>query len=247
MNFADTRARTTMRSQFGIETPRLWARVSGVCWLLTIAGGVFAEGLVKSNIIVGDDAAATLSNIAANEPTYRLAIAAEFGGTATYLALSAILYLLLAPVNRPLSLTAAFFSVAGCTIWFLNTVAGMAPLVLQSIPAGAEHGSIQAAAFALVRLGDEGLMTGMLCFGVHCLLLGFLFARSRFFPWPIGLALSLGGVGYLVGGVAHIAAPDFASQIDTIVHLPGLVGESLTALWLTLVGVNAANWVERAA
>jgi hypothetical protein len=236
-----------MQAQFGIAAPRSWARVAGVCWLLTIAAGLFAERSVRAKLVVDGDAAATIHNIFANEAIYRLGTAAEFVGTATYLVLTGILYLLLAPVSRPIALIAAIFGVAGCTIWFLNVVNNMAPLVLLGgPPSGAEFASMQSAAFAFVRMGNETLLAGMLCFGVHCLLLGGLFARSNFFPWPIGVALAAGGLGYLASGLAHIAMPALGSLIGGYGFLAGGVGELLTGLWLAFVGLNAAKWAARA-
>lgn len=239
-----------MHNQFGIAAPRVWARVAGVCWLLTIAGGVFAERMVRSELIVDGDVTATLHNISLNEGMYRFAIAAEFAGTATYLALTAILYLLLAPVSRPLSLMACVFSVAGCTIWFSNLVNNSAPLLLlggSPAPTGAELLSMQVTAFAFVRMGNEALLAGMLCFGVHCLLLGGLLARSKFFAWPVGAVLALGGIGYLVIGFAHVAAPGLAVLIGKYASLPGPVGELLAGVWLTVFGVDSSRWTERAA
>jgi hypothetical protein len=90
-------------------------------WLITIGLGLFAEAFVRDRLIA-DNAATTLSNILANETLYRLGEAALFLGTATYLALTAIMYRLLAPVSRTVSLIAAFFSVAGCVIWMLALV-----------------------------------------------------------------------------------------------------------------------------
>jgi len=97
-----------------------------------------------------------------------------------------------------------------------------------------------------VRMGNETLLTGMLCFGVHCVLLGGLLARSKFFPWPVALVLAAGGIGYLVSGLAHIAAPGLAGLTGGYGFLLGGVGELLTGLWLALVGVNAAKWRESA-
>ncbi|MEA1673865.1 DUF4386 domain-containing protein [Nitrospirillum sp. BR 11163] len=236
-------------NQFGIKAPRAWARFAGICWLATIGAGYFAEGVVRKNLIEFGDAVATLHNIFAHEAMYRLAVAAEFGGTATYLVLTAILYLLLAPVNRVVSLMAAVFSVAGCTIWFLNLINNSAPLILLGgahPPVGADLATTQALAFALIRLGNEILLAGMLCFGVHCLLLGGLIVRSSFFPKWIGLVLAVGGVGYLVSGFAHVAAPDIASAIGKYGYMPGQAGELLMGVFLTLLGVNASKWNEAA-
>ncbi|GAA0724379.1 DUF4386 domain-containing protein [Dokdonella soli] len=227
-----------------IHAPRAWARVAGVCWLIAIAGGLFAEAFVRARLIT-HDSLTTIQNILANEAMYRLGLAAMVVGTATYLALTAIMYRLLAPVNRTVSLIAAFFSIAGCAIWMLTLVSDAAPLVFFAGVVGSlapEAAQMQAPAFALLRLHPELLLLGMLCFGVQCLLMGCLIVRATFLPKLLGVILAVGGIGYLAAGFLHILAPPLAEQFGRYAFVPGEAGEALMGLWLTLVGVNARKW-----
>jgi hypothetical protein len=234
-------------ASFDMTLPRAWARVAGVCWVISIAGGMFAEVYVRAKLIAHDPAT-TIQNILANEQTYRLGSAAEFVGTAVYLALTVILYRLLAPINRTVSLIAAFFSAAGCTMWMMNLAFDAAPLVFI---AGTQAASgvpdqTQSLTFALLKLHPEALILGMICFGVQCLLLGYLIVRSTFLPKVLGALLAVGGVGYLVAGFTHILSPTIAMQIGRYTFLPGEAAEVIMALWLTVIGVSAAKWKEAA-
>jgi Domain of unknown function (DUF4386) len=83
-----------------------YARLAGVFYLLTIIGGVFAEVFVRGRLVVRNDAAATATNILANEPLYRLGLVADLVMLASYVAVTLLLYLLLEPVSRPLALLA---------------------------------------------------------------------------------------------------------------------------------------------
>ena len=222
----------------------MWARIAGLLWLLTIGLGLYAEAFVRERLIT-HDAATTLSNILANETSYRLGEAALFAGTAAYLALTAIMYRLLAPVSRTVSLIAAFFSVAGCVIWMLALVGDASPFVFfadahaLSAP-GAE--TLQALAFGLLKLHSETLLLGMLCFGVHCLLMGCLIIRASFLPAFIGAILAVGGAGYAAAGLLHLLSPALSAQFAEVLFIPGELGEASMGLWLALVGVNAAKW-----
>jgi len=222
-----------------MSEPRGWARLAGLLWIVTIGFGVFAEGFVRGRLIT-DDAASTLSNIFANEAFYRLGETALFIGTAAYLALTAIMYQLLAPVGRTLSLIAALFSTAGCVIWMLVLVPDAAPLVLLTNGQGSE--TARDVAFALLQLHPEALLLGMACFGVHCILMGWLVARGGFLPAIIGLILALGGACYLTAGILHVAAPGLSAPFGRMLFIPGELGEALMGLWLALTGVNAAKW-----
>ena len=227
----------------------MWARIAGLLWLLTIGLGLYGEAFVRERLIT-HDAATTLSNILANEASYRLGEAALFLGTAAYLALTAIMYRLLAPVSKTVSLIAAFFSVAGCVIWMLALVGDASPFVFfadahaLSAP-GAE--TLQALAFGLLKLHSEMLLLGMLCFGVQCLLMGGLVMRASFLPAFIGAILAVGGAGYMAVGLLHVLSPALSAQFREALFLPGELGEASMGLWLTLVGVNAAKWKAAAA
>lgn len=233
------RAGANMDARANIGEPRGWARLAGFLWLVTIVFGVFAEGFVRGRLIT-DDAATTISNIAANESFYRLGEAALFVGTAAYLALTAIMYRLLAPVSRTLSLMAALFSTAGCVIWILVLIGDAAPLVLLTNGEGSE--AARTLAFGFVQLHPEALLLGMTCFGVHCLLMGWLIVRGPFLPAIIGLILALGGLGYLAAGLLHIAAPELYAPVGRMLFVPGQLGEALIGLWLALTGVNSGKW-----
>ena len=227
-----------------MTAPRAGARVAGILWVITIATGVFAEFFVRAKLIVPADPAATARNILENEAMYRLGYAAEFFGTAAYLALTAILYRLFAPVNRTVSLIAAFFSIVGCTIGVLNLVNNAAPLLFSaagSLP-GFDAAQTQALAFAGLVQRREALNLALTCFGVQCLLIGILTLRTTFLPRLLGLLLVIGGAGYLVSGFAHILVPPAAARMGTFGYLPGIAAEAATALWLLLVGVNGAKW-----
>lgn len=229
-------------------SPKAWGRIAGLLWLATIGLGLFAEAVARPNLITGE-AETTLANIHAQEGLYRLALAALFTGTGAYLALTAIMYRLLSPVSRDLSLIAALFSVVGCVFWMASLVSDAAPLIFleDGQPAlGASAETTQALAFAFMRLHSETLLLGMLCFGVHCLLMGALIVRASFLPALVGLVLGLGGLCYVAAGYLHILSPPLSAQFGHILFLPGQAGEAMIALWLAIVGLNAAKWTDAA-
>jgi Domain of unknown function (DUF4386) len=97
-------------------SPRVKARIAGVFYLLTILARVIADAFVRNRLVVSDDAAATATNIMAHQPLFRVGFAADIVAFASYIALTALLYELFKPVNRSLSLVAAFFSLVACVV-----------------------------------------------------------------------------------------------------------------------------------
>jgi hypothetical protein len=235
-------------SQRGLEmetaSPRLKARIAGLLYLVTIGTGM-AGVLVSSALVVRGDAGATAANLIASEPLYRLSFVGEFIGTAAYVAITALLYELLAPVSRTVSRLAAFFSLAGCAVGVANSINALAPLVLLS---GASYlgaftpDQLHALALAALRLHGLGYNIAMACFACYCLILGWLVFKSGYLPRFIGVLLVLAGLGWTTGSLAGLLSPPVAAQLSPYVMIPGLIGESALALWLTIVGLNPAKW-----
>ena len=81
-------------------------------------------------LVVSGDAAATANNILAHQPLFRLGLATDLIATACYIAVTALFYDLFKPVNRSLSLLAAFFSLVGCAISAFASLFQLAPFVV---------------------------------------------------------------------------------------------------------------------
>src|SRR5438067_3203400 len=86
-----------------------YARIAGVLFLISMVAGGFGEAYVPSKLIVSGDAAATVANIKNFEFMYRLGFAAFLIESLCDITLVLILYALLKPVSKELSLLAAFF------------------------------------------------------------------------------------------------------------------------------------------
>ena len=125
---------------------RIQTRLAGVFYLLTIVVGVFAAFV----------------------PSKSLSDVGNLIGTAFYVIDTALLYLILKPVNPALSLVAGLISLAGCTVGALE---------------------------ALHR--SPFSFNGIVIFGFYCLLLGYLIFRSGFLPRWLGTVVALAGLGWL--------------------------------------------------
>lgn len=225
-------------------SPRLRARIAGGLYLMVIIAGSAALS-VRSGAIVRGDAAATAANIAASEPLFRLGIAADLIAGACYIAVIAILYGLLKPVSRTVSLLAACFGLAGCIIGAALQLCYLAPLVLLEAapgPAAAGVDQLRAQALIWLDLGGEGTGISFFFFGCYCLMLGYLVWRSAFLPRVLGALLALAGLAWLTGSLAMIVSPAFADSLSLYPLAAGGLGEGAFTLWLLVMGVNEAKW-----
>ena len=226
-------------------SPRLQARMAGViAWITTTSG--FAA-IVSGGLVVSGDAAATAHNILAHETLFRLAVAGDVISL-LYLAYTLLLYNLFRPVNRSLSLLAAFFSLVGCAIAAVNCLLLLAPLVVlgdaQSLSAFNVE-QVQALALLFLKLHAQGSNVSLVLFGSYNLLIGYLIFRSTFLPRILGVLLAISGLCYLINCFANFLSPAFATHLVPYILIPG-GAELLLALWLVVVGVNAQRWKEQA-
>ena len=121
------------------------AKMAGVFYLLTFVTGIFA-------LLVRD----------------RLGFAVGLIAAGCYVAVTLLFYYIFKPVNRRVSLLAAFISLAGCVI-----------------------GPLSLLFHALSRINP------LVFFGFYCLLIGYLIFKSSFLPRTLGALMAVAGLCWL--------------------------------------------------
>src|ERR1035441_8535465 len=126
---------STIREWLSKSSPAMKARLAGVIYLISGMAYSYADGNVHGKILVTGDAAATAHNILANGRLLQLSFASNLISTVLYITVTLLLYELLKPVNRSISLLAAFFSMAGSVIGAFGSLFTTAPLILIRVAA----------------------------------------------------------------------------------------------------------------
>jgi hypothetical protein len=229
-------------------SPRFYARIAGLLYLMVIVGGLFAELFVRARLVVHGDAAATAHNIQAHELLYRLGFAVEIFYCACNLPLIFILYDLFKVVNKRVSLVMVFFSLVGTAIESVSLLCHFAPLVI--LGNGTQLSAftveqLQAAAYTSVGLFEYGFAICLVFFGFYCLALAYLIFRSTFFLRIIGVLLAIEGLGYVVNSFTLFLTPGLQARIFPYFMATG-IGEIALCLWLLVIGVNVQRWKEQA-
>ena len=224
-------------------------RIAGILWLIVIVAGGWAF-MVASRMIVHSDAAATAANILASEPSYRLAFVANLIAGACYMGVTVILYDLLKPVNRTLSMLAAFFGVAGVAVGGASAVTHFAPLVVlgpSPYAAAFTPSQLQALAYMALRLQTEITIASMVFFGIQCFSAGYLIVRSTFVPRVLGVLLAVGGLSYVTASFATFLAPEFGARLALYILPTGFIGEGSLCVWLIVTGASRTTALGAAA
>jgi len=230
-------------------SPQIYARIGGVLYLIIIIAGGFAEGVVRSRLIVAGDAAATARSIMASEWTWRIAFAGDLAIYVCAIPLVLIFYVLLSPVNRHLALLAVFFNLVSIAIEGINALSHFAPLLILG---GADYlqsfdlHQLQALALLFVNLHAYGFGISLTIFSFVLVLEGYLIFNSGYFPKTIGVLVAIAAICYLTNSFALFLAPAFQAKIFPAILIPSFIGELSLCLWLLVMGVNVPKWEEKA-
>jgi len=228
-----------------MNNPRLNARIAGLLYLFVVVASSFAL-VTMSGVVERGNPAVTAANILASEPMYRLSIAATLLSAVAYTAVVALLYAIFRPVNRSLALISAFIGLAGCaaSATFLVNQLGVLALLDGT---GAADAQTQLLTRHAMRLGSLGNTLSLVFFGFYCLTLSALVFGASFLPRFLGVFLLIAGVGWLIGNLGAIIAPDLLGGVSPyLIPVSGL-GEFIFTLWLLAMGVNADKWRAQAA
>jgi hypothetical protein len=223
-------------------SPRLKARIAGAFYvLMALTSGVYFS--IWGRLVVSGDAAATASNVLSHQLLYQVGFAAALMVPITYIVVTVLFYDLFKPVNRGLSLLAAFFSLVGCAVQASSTAFLLAPVVLLK---GSHYLSVfkveqlQALAYVFIKFYSLGYDVCFVFFACYLLLIGYLVFESTFLPRILGALTMVGGLSGLT-----FLLPLFATSVFRYILLAD-IGEAALVLWLLVMGVNAPKWEARA-
>ncbi|PSN10254.1 DUF4386 domain-containing protein [filamentous cyanobacterium CCT1] len=229
-------------------SPLVYARAAGVLYLIIIVLGLFSEMFVRSSLISPGDAAATASNILAAEGLFRAGFLADSVMFLSDVALAVLLFVLLRPVNKALALVALCFRVTQTAVIALSLLNYYAALLLlkgSGYTSALDAAQLNSLSSLFLDLHSYGYDLGLILFGVHCLVLGYLIAKSLYMPRVLGYLVMAAGVTYLVGSYTRFLFPDFVETLSPI-YLIAIVSELSLCLWLLVKGVNLEQWKEQA-
>lgn len=204
---------------FSLQTA---ARIAGV-GLLAMAALAILGTIGTQSVIVAGDAAATAHNAATREFLFRVGICAWLTVAILDVIVALALFVVLRPVNNALSLLGAWFRLAYAAV-FVVAISDLL-LALRRLTDPAQT------VLALDAFNDTWT-AGLVLFGVHLALVGYLVYVSRYIPKLLGVLLLIAAAGYLIANVGKILFPTYGGALDAIAAVPAALGELALAIWL---------------
>jgi hypothetical protein len=222
------------------------ARLVGILILIMAVFAPFSMIYVPATLVVPGDATTTAQHIVASEGLFRLGIASDAVVVLLEIVIVVLLYGLLKPVSKTLSLVAAFSRLAMTIIQGVNLLTHFVVLLLLS---GASYLVVfapdQLHALALLFLNahaDVVLIWGF-CFALHLLVLGYLVYTSGYISRIPGVLLIIAALCYLTQSFGIILLPAYKGMFTAVGALSMV--EIALPLWLLIKGVNVEQWEKR--
>ena len=226
------------------------ARIGGVLYLIIIVIGAAGEAVVRGSVVVPGNATATAANLRSMEWLWRLGVAGEVVLLTCGTALAVILYMLLRRVSGELAAVALCFNLVTIAIEGVAAVslaAALFPATSAAYVGAFTREQLDVIAMMSVRSHSTGFAIALIFFGVECVILGHLIARSGYISKSIGILMQIAGVCYVINSFALLLSPALSSRLFPAILLPALVAELSLALWLLVKGVRAERWKEHVA
>lgn len=195
-------------------------------YVLWVIVGIFSLQYVPSKLIVFGDAAATASNIAANELLFRISIAGCLTSSLLFIFVALLLYKLFAKVNKDQSLLMLVFALVSVPIAMISTLFKIAALLSLD--------NVSQMMFYL-NLNLQGVVIASIFWGLWLFPLGYMVYKSGYFPRFVGVALIIGGIGYILDSFMKLVYPSCK-----LLPLAGILmfGEMVFVLWIIFLGAK---------
>ena len=220
------------------------SRGAGFGYLIIFITGIFSNFFVIENLIIPGNAVATANNIIGNDFLFRIGILSFIIMVLFDVLLAWALYVILIPVNKNLSLLSGWLRLINSAIFAIAIYNLFSVLQILS---GAEYmkvfetGQLYAQMMLLLNTFNNTWLIGLVFFGFHLFILGYLIVKSGYISKTIGVLLIIAGFGYLIDSFANFLLPnynDYKNIFLMIVVIPGVIGELSFTFWLLFKGAK---------
>lgn len=218
------------------------ALTAGFSFLVMTIAAVFAILFVFEKLKVNGDASATAKNILASETLFRAGFCSLILVLICDIVVSWALYLLLKQVNKEISLLAMLFrliyvAILGAALANLAIALNCLRYVVCLTPS--ETGQLHTPTLLFINAFFDGWAVGLMVFGFHLLILGYLVFASGFIPKIIGGLITVGALCYLMQNFAVFILPnyeDYKATFEIVLGIPMALGELSLTFWLLFKG-----------
>ncbi len=238
-----------MTTQTAETSPRVYARVAGVAYLVIAIVAVLYATLVETQLVVSGNDAATANNIMADESLFRFGIVLVLIIYVSVVVASWALYVMLKTVHKNLALLALLLRSAEAILGAATVLTSFAVLfVLEGNgPSNAfKTEQLQALAGRFLDVRTAGLDIVLVFIGLGATIFCVLLFKSKYIPrvlaaWGIFTYLSM-----LFLALVSILFPSHPMMLEVVLYSVGELFELVLGFWLVFKGIDLQQWEKHA-
>jgi magnesium-transporting ATPase (P-type) len=199
--------------------------IAGLALALIVVLAPFGNFVAIEPLLTPGDATKTAQEILNSETLFRWGIASLILTAVLDMIVAVALLTLFEPVNRSVSTMAALFRVAYTAVFLVAIIQLVVALELLDEPDQAMRA---------IDAYNTIWLVGLIFFGIHLMLIGYLADRSGYMAKVFGILLVVAGLGYLADGFGMVLIPNYSINIAQFTF----VGEAALMFWLLIRGTR---------
>lgn len=213
------------------------AKISGFAYVMIFITGFYANFTILSGLVEIDNPSKTLFNISNSLNSFRNGLLSFLLMLVFDIILIVTLFKLTSVVSRTWSYVASGFRMLHALFF------GIALLKLYEVLNMSHDDHVfkemSYAVMDLLSNFDELWTIGLLFFGVHLMVLGYLAIKANHIPKFIGVLLIIASFGYIVDSLAKLSYANYDNYkeyFESVVIITGVIGELSFTIWLLVAG-----------
>jgi len=216
--------------------------IGGIGYIAIFVLAIFANFLVREGMVVSGDPGTTAANILGNEGMFRYGLVSFLAVFILDIFVAWAIWILTRDIQKDISLLAAWFRIVYTVfmgVGLLFYFQALQYLGGEGFLSAFTTEQLQSSALIALESFNSTWLIGLASFGVHLILLGFLFRRTPHFPRVLTWLMILSGIAYIVDTVAHSLLVDYQAYqglFTAIVAIPSVIAEGWFGIWLLTRG-----------
>lgn len=218
------------------------ARIGGAALLLMAIAASFSYGFVHESLTGHGDASATWNHLRSANLLFKSEITGWILILICDIVAAWAIYVVLKPVHEALALLGAWFRLTYAAILGVSVLNLLFVSLLSGSPekfAGLGQGQLPAFTVLFLDAFESVWSAGLIIFGGHLLIVGYVAYSSNHIPKIISILLLLASAGYILIHLASIflsASDPIVAVMEYIFKVPMICGELGFGLWLLFRG-----------
>ncbi|MEH6891082.1 DUF4386 domain-containing protein [Bacillus sp. JJ864] len=221
---------------------RKYALTAGISLIIMALVAFFSSGFAHASLVVKEDASATYHNIMAAPLLFKAEIFGWVIILITDIVVAWAFYVFLKPIHTNLSLLGAWLRLIYAAILgiaILNLLFVLLLTTNTTYLSFLKIDQLQAHIMLFLEAFESIWAIGLIIFGGHLMIIGYLAFKSSSIPKVISILLLLASIGYIVIHLCSTFSPEYdrvISLLQIVFSIPMIAGELGFGIWLLLRG-----------